>query len=111
MGHSKERLALNEAMFRDANERMVGWGERHEEALLETFFCECSDRECRQKIELSADEYEEVRSNSRHFAVAVGHANLSVERVVFPNDRYDVVQKDEDVTEIVQHYDARRRSA
>ena len=106
----EERLALNQAMFRDANERMVGWGERHQDAPRETFFCGCADPECRQTIELTASEYEEVRGDSLHFAVVVGHADLSAERVVFPRDRYDVVEKDPDVTALVERTDARLTS-
>ena len=106
-----ERLALNEGMFRDANERMVQWGERHDSEQPERYFCECSDPDCRQHILLRVEQYEEVRSNSRWFAVATGHANLEVERVISPDDGFDVVEKHDTVTELVEELDQRRPDA
>jgi hypothetical protein len=38
-------------------------------------------------------EYEEVRSEPTHFAIANGHEVVDVERVVEKNDRFSVVEK------------------
>src|SRR4051794_23780508 len=72
----KERLALNQAAFRIANERMSEWPERREERRStgsSTYFCECSRTDCRAILRLTSDEYEAVRAASRRFAIAPGH--------------------------------------
>lgn len=69
-----ERLALNEAAFRQANERMAGWAERQDTGDLQDFCCECSRVRCRVKVRLTMTEYESVRSDSAQFVVIVGHA-------------------------------------
>jgi hypothetical protein len=43
---------------------------------------------------LTLSEYEEVRSESRWFAVAPGHVSERVEHVVRTTDRYLLVEKD-----------------
>ena len=47
-----ERIALTEAAFRIANERMAAWEEVPPDAE-ELFFCECASFECRQKVPLT----------------------------------------------------------
>jgi hypothetical protein len=42
---------------------------------------------------VGAGEYGAVRANPKHFMVARGHAQSKVERVVFDNDRFLVVEK------------------
>lgn len=88
---STERLARNQTLFREVNERVneirpstVSFGE---------FVCECSDPNCTQSLSVAAGEYEAVRSNPKHFMVARGHEMTEVERVVFNNDRFLVVEK------------------
>src|SRR5690242_15710701 len=70
-----EKIARNNAAFREANNRI-------EDAVIEQgldpdelmpFICECSDRERVQIVRLTLDEYNHVRSNDRWFAHAVGH--------------------------------------
>ena len=49
--------------------------------------------DCLERIKLSKDEYERLRSNPIHFAVVRGHERLEIERVVAENDGYLVVEK------------------
>jgi hypothetical protein len=46
MATRKERIALNEAMFREGNQRMSAWPERRDAPPTDslTFLCECADR-------------------------------------------------------------------
>jgi hypothetical protein len=44
-------------------------------------------------VRLSLTEYEQVRLDSRHFAVVPGHDFPATERVVSGNDRFEVVEK------------------
>ena len=90
----KERIAKNEASFREINERL-SQGLRlvpHNPELLE-FICECGNQTCEEHVQLSQHEYEQVRLDSRRFAIVPGHAIPDAERVVSSNDRFDVVEK------------------
>jgi hypothetical protein len=87
----EQRVAKNEALFREVNERIKEVNEPLEEA--SDFLCECGSRECTAPIALTRAEYERVRSVPTHFAVASGHVVPDVEDVVAENDRYVVVEK------------------
>jgi hypothetical protein len=88
------RLARNEALFRQVNERLKDVSE-----LLGTadsgpeFVCECADEGCTERIRLSLAEYEWLRANPRHFVVLPGHQRDDLERVVEDRGRYLVVEK------------------
>ena len=104
----KERLALNEALFRAANERMVDWEERHRVEATELYFCECANTECRQKVSLRESDYERIRSDSDHFVVAPGHEVTDVETVIESHEEWVVIEKAPEVREIVEATDPRR---
>jgi hypothetical protein len=103
----KERLALNEALFRAANERMADWEERHRIEATELYFCECADPECRQKVPLRESDYERIRSNSDQFFVVPGHDVADVESVIESHEEWLVVEKEPEVREIVEATDPR----
>jgi hypothetical protein len=103
----EERIVNNEALFRSANERMAAWDEQHAEEPVELYYCECADRECREKIRLHQHEYEGVRANSRWFFVAPGHEIPEVETVIEEHDGWVVVEKDPAVTEVAVATDPR----
>jgi hypothetical protein len=103
----KERLALNEALFRAANERMADWEERHRVDATELYFCECANTECRQKVPLRESDYERVRGNSDHFFVAPGHEVADVETVIESHEEWVVIEKDPEVRAIVEATDPR----
>jgi cupin superfamily acireductone dioxygenase involved in methionine salvage len=98
----KERLANNEAMFRLANDRMADWDEVRASEAVEHYFCECADADCREKIALRKGDYEAVRSDPRHFFTVQGHELWDVETVIETHDGWVVVEKNPEVTEIVQ---------
>lgn len=106
-----EKLALNEATFRVANERISAWEERNRQDTdeLEPYYCECSSAECSIQVRLYKAEYEAARRNSMHFIVAPGHADLSLETVVEQNERFNVVCKHEEARDLVEATDSRRR--
>jgi hypothetical protein len=105
----KERLALNEGLFRTANERMAGWEERHGPEEVELYFCECADPECRQKVPLQRSDYEQVRANPCHFFIAPGHEIPDVETVIETRQEWVVIEKDPEVREIVEATALRQR--
>jgi hypothetical protein len=99
----RERLARNEANFREHNERAEhGPFPREEGDAPRAFFCECSDSECTRVVMLAHAEYEHVRSDPRWFFTLPGHELPEVERVVETHERYVVVEKFEDVAHVVE---------
>jgi hypothetical protein len=91
MAQSLERLARNQALFREVNERInqvrpdtLGFAE---------FVCECSDAVCSESVAIRSDEYEAVRSDPNRFLVAPGHATEAVEDVVEDHGRFLVIEK------------------
>jgi hypothetical protein len=93
------RLAANEALFRDVNERIKETSLRIDAAAVEEagryleFLCECADVRCRDHLEVTLEEYEEVRSESTHFLVRPGHQNGGIESTVWSSQRFVVVEK------------------
>lgn len=108
---SPRRLAENEVVFRQRNEKIT----KDLEALQKTaeaeghdaiaqnakndsevplhFYCECSDEKCRQRIILKPKEYRELHANSSQFIIVPGHRVPEVERVVATTDQYHVIEK------------------
>lgn len=94
MSAREERIGLNEAVFREVNERI--------ENLAETFdlasepldlVCECGDADCLERITMSHSEYERLRSDPQLFGVYPGHEAPDVEAVAAKRDGYDIVRK------------------
>ena len=87
-----QRLALNETIFRKANEDMRAAGDRlrHD---FDSFMCECADINCDEKVPLSIERYREVRENPAHFFVLPGHENHELEQVVDKGEDFYVVEK------------------
>jgi hypothetical protein len=106
----EERIGLNEAVFREVNERI--------EALAETFeiqtqpldlICECGDPDCVERISMTPKAYEEIRSDAHLFAVYPGHEADDVEKIVSKRKGYDIVAKNEGAPErIAEQTDPRR---
>jgi len=89
---STERLARNQALFREVNERLKEIDTPPTVSFRE-FVCECSEPSCTKSLAVATGEYEAVRSNPKLFMVARGHELREVERVVFDNDRFLTVEK------------------
>ena len=94
---TKDRLAKNEALFRDVNERVREIDERQAVATgpdtLWDFLCECGHADCTQPISLRLSEYERARSDPVVFAVVPGHERPEVERVIQKSERFVLVEK------------------
>lgn len=104
----KDRIAINEGLFRNANERTAQWDEVRDGPGPALYLCECADPECRQRISLTREEYERVRSDSGNFAVVSGHVVSSTETIVEDNEGWQLIEKHDDVAEIVRAMDPRR---
>jgi hypothetical protein len=92
-----EKIARNNALFRDANEAIetaaVDQGFEGERPV--PFLCECSDRRCATVVLMTRAEYRHVRGNPRWFFHAPGHeeAISGIVQLVERNDRYVVAEK------------------
>jgi hypothetical protein len=106
-----ERLAGNEALFREVNERVAEVATH----LLEAdgdggihFTCECGHAGCTEPMLMSLVEYGAIRSRATRFAVVPGHEEPEIENVVERHPNYLVVDKyDEDAQEIARETDPR----
>jgi hypothetical protein len=88
------RMAQNEALFRDVNERVEDVAAKFgdNEGGFE-YFWECANNDCAFRVVLSIDQYESVREDSKQFIVLPDHFTPEVEEVVFRADSYWVVLK------------------
>ena len=94
MADREERLALNEALFREMNERVesgvVATGGEDEPFVV---VCECGNIDCLERMRLTAAEYDAAHAHPAQFVVVDGHVASDVEDVVARHDRYIVVRK------------------
>ena len=87
----EDRIAKNEVLFREVNQRIE---EIHEPAAT-TFgvVCECGDATCKEMLEVTTHEYRNVRAKPTHFLVIPGHEIPDVETVIESTTRFNVVEK------------------
>ena len=91
-----ERRALNEAAFRQINERLRSVNESFAPVTGHfSVVCECDDKACIEQIKVAADIYEQVREDATLFIVCPGHEAPKVETVDVVNPRYLIVRKRE----------------
>jgi len=90
----KRRVGLNEALFRQVNERLddlneaLGWvGGRMQ------VVCECGDATCIERIAMTPEDYERLRADPTTFALVEGHDDPTVETVVDRRNTFLVVRK------------------
>src|SRR5579862_5958735 len=87
------RLAANEAIFRAGNERIRAIVA--DSVPRTPYICECGDDRCFERVELTRDEYEQVRAHPARFLVSPGHQDRAAgERVVEKYDHFTVVEKE-----------------
>jgi hypothetical protein len=102
----EKRLAMNEALFRDVNERIREISDTFgQKDATYDFLCECSDPACSERVVLTRDEYENVRSESTRFVVAKGHALPEIESVVQSAKDHVVVEKEGAAADVAIHLD------
>ena len=94
MDERAKRLGKNEAIFREANERI----EELNEAFAQTtesmsLVCECASLDCMERFTMSLPDYEALRRDSTLFAVKPGHEEPDIEDVVTKSATFWVVQK------------------
>ena len=114
MDDRERRLGLNEAMFREVNERVEEINQAFGSITGQfEIFCECGDVTCAERISVPMDEYVRVRSKATNFLLKLGHEDPTVERVIENHESYVIVEKEGvDVEEVAEQTDPRaNRSA
>ena len=108
---SAERVARNQATFREANEQIADRATEYELDDRVPFICECADPACREIIRVSLDEYAHVRSHARWFLNAIGHqvAAGSHGKVIEDNSHYVISEKTGAAGRVAEDLDARTR--
>ena len=89
----ERRVIRNEVLFRQVNERIEEISVDASGSEFMEFVCECGEDTCLELVELTLEEYEDVRSVSDHFAMKPGHEHPDFERVIGRGDRHVVVEK------------------
>jgi hypothetical protein len=105
----EQRIGQNEVLFREVNERVARLSDSMQATTeLTAFLCECGNQSCLERVEMTLEEYERLRSESTHFAIAPGHEILDVEAVIAKHDRYWVIEKHEgEAADFAQRLDPR----
>ncbi len=109
MDGREERLARNEALFRDVNENIEQAASKPAEGHVFQFLCECSNLDCTLLLPLTLEQYEEARADPRQFIVAPGHDLPEIESIVARDTRYQVVRKHGEAAELATERDPRGR--
>jgi hypothetical protein len=105
MTSREDRIAKNEVIFREVNERVREVMPSDNGGI--DFLCECGYEDCVEQITLTTQEYEHVRDDPVQFFVKPGHAIPDVEEVMEENDRFLLVKKHVEEQEIARRADPR----
>ena len=99
----KRAVAVQEAVLRNSNYRVVGSQEGSEH--LSNLFCECGFPDCRERLSVSLGDYDRVRSHPRRFLVLPGHDIPGAEKVVEAHENWNVVEKPPEVHGVTEAVD------
>jgi hypothetical protein len=106
------RLAGNEALFQEVNERVAEVTTHFIEVGVHTeiveFTCECGRHVCAEPISKTLVEYEAIRAEPTHFEVLPDHELPEIETVIPRFPTYFVVEKgSKDAREVARDTDPR----
>jgi hypothetical protein len=108
MDDRERRLAENERLFRDVNERIEGAAAQHGvDSHRYDFVCECSNTDCVLKVTMPLAEYERARADPAVFIVAPGHELPEIEDVAHRGPGYQLVRKRGEAARLARENDPR----
>jgi hypothetical protein len=81
-----------EDVFRSANDAIAEKGRQFGWTFPGPFLCECSDMRCLERLELTLEAYEELRSHPDRYLLAPGH-EVADATVVRRTKAFTVVEK------------------
>ena len=109
MDDRDRRMAQNEALFREVNERVKDIASKLGDDGGYEYFCECANKDCTFRVSMRLADYEAIRSDPKQFVVLPGHYTPEIEDVVTENDAFWVVRKSGEAGELVEDLDPRGR--
>ncbi|HEY7003398.1 MAG TPA: hypothetical protein VH281_03885 [Gaiellaceae bacterium] len=84
----------NQDVFRRANERLLAAvGDRIDDRRAIPFLCECLDPDCRSTVNLTIEQFRNLRHQPHRYAIVTGHATMEGERIVESDDGVTIVEK------------------
>ncbi|MCW2927040.1 MAG: hypothetical protein JWM86_1008 [Thermoleophilia bacterium] len=89
----QQRIAANEARFRDMNEDIVRAVESFGVDGPYEVMCECALLNCEDMVLIDREDYDRVRSEPRWFVVLPAHVLQAAEEPVEKGDSYWVIEK------------------
>jgi hypothetical protein len=94
MSERERKIGLNEAVYREVNERLRELNEVFA-TITDKFeiVCECGDIGCDDRISITPSGYEDLRADPMLFAIVPGHEMADVEDVVSTTAQYAIVRK------------------
>ena len=93
MASRDERLAENQRTFRRANERLEELVEDRSDGYNLPFLCECADKSCLGRVELTASDYYAIHLDRSQYIILDDHLTIRGERLVEQVDGFQIVSK------------------
>jgi hypothetical protein len=109
MDDRERRMAQNEALFREVNERVNDLGAGYGVGTRYEYLCECANIDCTFRLPIDPGDYEAVRRDPAQFIVLPVHFTPEVEELVATHEAYWVVRKTGEAAAYVSHLDPRSR--
>jgi hypothetical protein len=82
-------------LFREVNKRIRDLSPDHfDRRALNEWVCECRDMTCSRRVELSLEEFDEIRAHPGRYVMSPGHQLGGRARVVMAHPRFVVVELD-----------------
>ncbi len=100
------RNAEIQALYREVNERIASLSAQWSTATLE-LLCECGAAVCSERVELSREEYDDVRARPTHFVLRHGHQDAGVEHVILEGGTFLVVANYGEAATVARRTDPR----
>ena len=109
MDAREHRMAQNESLFREVNEKIEAMAHHLGPDSPYEFLCEWANADCTFRLTLPLAVYEAVRANPKQFVVLPLHYTPEVEELVVREETHWVVRKTGEAGEFVEHLDPRSR--
>ena len=93
MGLREERVAKNEAVVREINQKIKQAVESNPPDSFMHIVFECGYVECDLFIAVTKEEYDRIRNDPLLFGVVGEHVILDIEQILTENDRFTIVEK------------------
>jgi hypothetical protein len=92
--YAERTSRANQDVFRRANERLLAAvRDVVDDARPIPFLCECLDANCRSTVQLSIEQFRDLREIDNRYAIVTGHPIMNGERPVEVDRDVTIVQK------------------